>query len=145
MNILKCKELTVITESVEETRKLGTRIAKRLNSGKVVCLIGELGTGKTSLAQGIAQGLGVKDWLTSPTFIIINEYKGRLPLYHFDLYRLNKMEELVDLGYEEYFYGEGVVVIEWAEKIRPLWPENRVEIYLERVDKNTRRIRRIIR
>jgi tRNA threonylcarbamoyladenosine biosynthesis protein TsaE len=141
MNILKCKESTVITESVGETRKLGARIAKKLDPGKVVCLIGELGTGKTSLTQGIARGLGIKNWLTSPTFIIINEYKGKLPLYHFDLYRLGREEELLDLGYEEYFYGEGVTVIEWAEKIRPLWPENRVEIYLESVSKNTRRIK----
>ena len=133
--------MAIISRSVGETRKIGAHLGKELGQGEVVCLIGEMGTGKTSLAQGIARGLGVEDWLTSPTFIIINEYKGRLPLYHFDLYRLGKAEELVDLGYEDYFYGEGVSVVEWAEKIKSLWPEKRREIYLERLEENSRRIR----
>ena len=132
--------LTVVTKRAEETKKLGEKIGKQLTSKKVICLIGELGAGKTCLAQGIAQGLDVKRWVTSPTFIIINEYKGRLPVYHFDLYRLKKWEEINDLGYEEYFYGEGVAIIEWAEKIKPLWPTNHLKIQLTMIDETTRKI-----
>lgn len=90
-----------------------------------MALIGDLGTGKTALTKYIAQGMGIQDLITSPTFTIVQEYySGRLPLYHFDVYRVSDLEEMFELGYEEYFYGEGVCVIEWADLIKELLPEN---------------------
>ena len=94
----------------------------------MVALIGELGAGKTTLTKGIARGLEVPDLVHSPTFTLIHEHRGRLPIYHFDLYRLDTPAQLDDLGYEEYFYGDGVCVIEWAEKIEGLLPDDRLEI-----------------
>ena len=106
-----------ITISADKTRELGEQIGKVLKANDIVALIGPLGAGKTTLIQGIAAGLAVKDYVTSPTFIIINEYQGRLPFYHFDLYRLNVLAEIEDLGIEEYFDRGGVCVIEWADKM----------------------------
>lgn len=114
----------VITNSVNETKLLGKRIASVLSAGDVLCLAGDLGAGKTSFSQGVAQGLEIKRYITSPTFNIIKEYDdGRLPLYHFDVYRLDCPEQLYDLGYEDYFYGDGITLIEWPEKIGPILPE----------------------
>lgn len=94
----------------------------------VVALIGELGAGKTTLTKGIARGLEVPDLVHSPTFTLIHEHKGRLPVYHFDLYRLDTIEQIEDLGYEDYFCGPGVTIVEWAEKIQALLPEDHLEI-----------------
>ena len=99
------------TESAEETAKIGEGLGRLLSPGDIVCLSGDLGAGKTAFTQGIARGLEVKDYVTSPTYTIINEYEGRVPLYHFDVYRLNDVEEMYELGYEEYFFGDGVVVL----------------------------------
>lgn len=129
-----------ITSSAEETRRFGERLAQDLSSGDVVALVGPLGSGKTCLAQGICCGLEVTDYVTSPSFTIVNEYRGRLPVYHFDLFRVHDPAELFELGYEEYFYGNGVCIIEWAEKIRDFLPEGRVGVTLKRLGELKREI-----
>lgn len=125
--------LTVIeTSSPEETGILGEKLGSILRAGDMVCLYGGLGAGKTCFAQGIARGLGIEGTVTSPTFTLINEYYGRLPFYHMDVYRLDSVMEMDDLGYEEYFYSGGVILIEWAEKINELLPEERLDITINR-------------
>lgn len=120
--------LKIYTGSPEETVEIGKQLGKLLNLGNIVCLTGDLGAGKTAFTQGIAKGLEVKDYVTSPTYTIINEYEGRVPLYHFDVYRLNDVEEMHELGYEEYFFGDGVVVLEWADSVRDIIPPERLWI-----------------
>lgn len=120
--------LTIITKSPEETKNLGKEVSKLTKPGDLLAFYGELGVGKTCFIQGISQGLKVKDYVTSPSFTIINEYQGKIPIYHFDLFRLNNAEEILELGYEEYFYGEGLIVIEWAEKIEQLLPKEHLKI-----------------
>jgi len=120
------------TASQAETARVGEKLAAFLCAGDVICLNGELGAGKTRLVQGMARGLGIDGPVTSPTFTLINEYHGRLPLYHMDVYRLGGSLEMEDLGYEEYFYGEGVTVVEWAEKVEGLLPAERLDIYINR-------------
>ncbi|KUO74821.1 MAG: tRNA threonylcarbamoyladenosine biosynthesis protein TsaE [Clostridia bacterium BRH_c25] len=120
--------LKLNTECAEETLLLGEQLGRLLNTGSIVCLSGDLGAGKTAFTQGIAKGLGVEDYVTSPTYTIINEYEGRLPLYHFDVYRLNDVEEMHELGYEEYFFGDGVVVLEWADIVKDIIPRERLWI-----------------
>ncbi|OPX86949.1 MAG: tRNA threonylcarbamoyladenosine biosynthesis protein TsaE [Pelotomaculum sp. PtaB.Bin013] len=111
---------------------MGKKLGALLRPGDVVCLNGDLGAGKTRFAQGVACGMGVDGPVTSPTFTIINEYLGRLPLYHMDFYRLEDALELEDLGYEEYFYGSGVTVIEWPERVAELLPAVRLDIFIDR-------------
>jgi len=123
--------LKVISRSPEETAHIGEKIGKLLTAGDLVCLEGPLGAGKTVITQGIAKGLGVKDYINSPTFNIIKEYEGRVPFYHMDLYRLEEADELVDLGYEEYVYGRGVSVIEWADRAIDFLPEERLIINMD--------------
>lgn len=133
--------LKYITESAEETSKIGEQLGKLLVKGNIICLSGDLGAGKTAFTQGIAKGMGVEDYVTSPTYTIINEYAGRLPLYHFDVYRLNDVEEMYELGYEEYFFGDGVVVLEWADIVREIIPGERIWItILNTKGDNTREI-----
>ncbi len=108
--------LDIISESARETQGIGMRLGKLLGGGEVVLLVGSLGAGKTCLAQGIAWGLGIEEYAMSPSFVIIREYRGRLPLYHIDLYRIERVEEVIDLGLDDYLYGNGVCVVEWAEK-----------------------------
>ncbi len=120
-------EVTVKNE--KEAEALGIQLTKSLFPGSVVALSGDLGTGKTTFTKAIAKGLGITDLITSPTFTIIHEYKGgRLPLYHFDVYRIDEEEEFRNLGYEEYFYGDGVCVIEWADKIERYLPVEAMRI-----------------
>jgi len=121
---------TIITDSPEETIQLGRRFAKVLNAGDVVALIGDLGSGKTVFVKGMALGLGVKDplYVNSPSFVILKEYAGKKKLYHFDVYRLDLKGFCETLDYEKYFYGEGITVIEWADKIGPILPEEHVKI-----------------
>lgn len=132
----------MISESVEETIAIGSRLTKRLKRGDVVALIGDLGSGKTVFTKGIAKGLGVKNvrYVNSPTFVIIKEYKGQIPLYHIDLYRLNKSSPLDAESYEEYFYGDGITAIEWANKIRRFLPPRHIEVKLTVAGENKRKI-----
>jgi tRNA threonylcarbamoyladenosine biosynthesis protein TsaE len=120
--------------SVNETQLIAYAkgLAEDLQAGAVIALIGNLGTGKTTFTKALAEGLGVSEPVQSPTFTIIKEYKsGRLPLYHFDVYRLNSEEELEDLGIDEYLFGDGVSVIEWADKVPGIFPEGTLVIELE--------------
>lgn len=131
-----------ISKSVEETMEIGAKFAKNLKKGDCIALIGDLGAGKTVFTKGVAKGLGVKNarYVNSPTFVIIKEYEGRLPLYHFDLYRLDNHSGFDDMNYEEYFYGDGVTVIEWADKIRSILPKKYAEVKLSVIDENKRGI-----
>jgi len=106
----------LISHSPEQTQKLGVGIGELALPGDIFLLVGELGTGKTCLTQGIARGLNINDYVLSPSFVLIRELHGRLPLYHIDLYRLNHIEEIVELGLDDYLYGDGICVVEWAEK-----------------------------
>ena len=131
-----------LTRDPEETKRIGKNLGQSVSAGSIVALTGELGSGKTTLVQGIGQGLEVNCLIKSPSFVIINEYSGRIPLYHFDLYRLDSAPELSYLGYEEYFYERGgVVVIEWAQKIRNLLPEEYLDIDIRIVGPSKRKIR----
>ena len=134
--------MKIISNGIEETIALGAKLAKRLKPGDIVALIGDLGSGKTVFTKGIAKGLGVKDvrYVNSPTFVIIKEYKGKIPLYHFDLYRLEKAGIFDELNYDEYFYGDGVTVVEWADKIRSLLPKKYIEVKLSVTGEETRKI-----
>ncbi|NEU32164.1 tRNA (adenosine(37)-N6)-threonylcarbamoyltransferase complex ATPase subunit type 1 TsaE [bacterium LRH843] len=131
-------EWTITTESPEETKNLAERLGQIVQPGDVITLEGDLGAGKTSFTKGLAVGLGVKRVVNSPTFTIIKEYNGRIPLYHMDVYRLEEGGE--DLGLDEYFYGEGVSVIEWASMISSQLPEDRLEIFINRLGDTTRNI-----
>lgn len=130
----------IATSSREETILLGERIGRSLKSGDVVALSGELGAGKTTLIQGIAKGLGIKDWITSPTFTIINEFKGAVDLYHMDLYRIDTIDEAFAEEMEEYFMKGGVAVIEWAEKAKRILPKGTKTIELKILSENKRKI-----
>lgn len=132
--------LVVDTCSPEETSYWGTLIGKHAVEGLVVCLWGDLGAGKTQLAKGVAQGLGITEHVTSPTFTLINEYQGLLPLYHMDLYRLGDADEAYDLGLEEYFFGRGISLVEWPERIDGFLPEERLDLQLVKLDEDKRRL-----
>lgn len=122
----------VIIRSEEDTRRFGYALAQRLGPGDVVALIGDLGTGKTTLTKYIAEGLGVKERITSPTFTIVCEYhSGRLPLYHFDVYRLETGADLFEIGAEEYFYKGGVSIVEWADRAAEILPDDTLCIFME--------------
>jgi len=122
------------SDGPDSTRQLGNIIGRTVRGGELICLQGNLGAGKTILTQGIASGLEVKEWINSPTFNLIIEYEGRLPLYHMDLYRIDNPEMLFDIGFEEYIHGEGVAVIEWAEKAVPFIPEEHLLIRIESLE-----------
>ncbi len=132
--------MKLISDSRERTLETGRQIGRILERGDVVALSGELGSGKTCLTQGIAKGLVVAENVpvVSPTFTLINEYPGRIPLFHLDVYRLSGSRDLEDMGYEEYFYSSGIIVIEWAEKIRELLPANTLFVSLRYIDENNR-------
>ena len=131
--------ISLISHSPEQTQLLGVQLGKMAKAGDILLLIGDLGTGKTCLTQGIARGLGIKDYVSSPSFVLVKEYYGRLPLYHIDLYRLN-VEEVEDLGLEEYLYGKGVCVIEWAEKAFGILPQERISVKIEYLSETERKI-----
>ncbi len=118
---------------MEDTYNLGRKLGELAEAGEVYCLLGDLGTGKTVLAQGFARGLGITEAVSSPTFTIIREYEeGRLPFYHFDVYRIEDMEEMYEMGYEDYFYGSGVCLIEWPNRIEELLPPDPAVITIEK-------------
>lgn len=134
--------ISLKTKNPEETQSLGLKIGKLLEKGDIVALIGELGAGKTCFVNKLLEGLEVDALYkgTSPTFTLINEYNGRLSVYHFDIYRLNDIKEVIDLGYEEYFYGNGVAIIEWADKIEELLPKDCLRIYFKITGETEREI-----
>jgi tRNA threonylcarbamoyladenosine biosynthesis protein TsaE len=132
---------SVVTSSREQTWRTGQMLGSRLEPGDIVCLYGDLGAGKTSFSYGIALGLEVKDqYITSPTFTFVNEYKGRIPFYHIDLYRLKDPDELEGIGFEEYIDSDGVTVIEWAERAEDELPDERLSVYLSYVNEHSREI-----
>lgn len=131
---------SVLTDSDKETLLAGEEFSKTLKEGDVVALNGDLGAGKTVFVKGIAKGLHIADIVTSPTFTILREYKGSLPLYHFDVYRISDPEEMFEIGFSEYLDGCGVSVIEWAEKVEELLPECRIEVLIKKIGNNKREI-----
>ena len=121
------------TNSERETYELGLAMGREARPGEVYTLIGDLGVGKTVFTKGLAAGLGIQEPVSSPTFTILQEYEeGRLPFYHFDVYRIGDVEEMDEIGYEDYFYGDGVCLIEWADLIREILPEHYKEIRIEK-------------
>ncbi|PLS17239.1 tRNA (adenosine(37)-N6)-threonylcarbamoyltransferase complex ATPase subunit type 1 TsaE [Bacillus sp. M6-12] len=131
-------DFEIICHGEEETRGFAARLADKLVPGDVIALEGDLGAGKTTFTKGLASGLGIKRNVNSPTFTIIKEYQGKMPLYHMDVYRVSDEDE--DLGFDEYFEGEGVTVIEWAHLIEEQLPESLLTIFLYRHDNDSRRI-----
>ncbi len=130
---------SVITSSPEQTWEIGRLLGKLLDAGDTVCLYGDLGAGKTNFAYGIARGLDVQEqYITSPTFTFVNEYEGRLPFYHIDLYRLKGPDELENIGFDEYIESDGVTVIEWAERAEDELPEENLSVYLTAIDEKSR-------
>ena len=132
------QDYRVITTSSEETQKWAKQISERLQAGDVITLEGDLGAGKTTFTQGLAKGLGVQGVVNSPTFTIVKEYQGRMPLYHMDVYRME--DEFEELGFDEYFYGEGVTVVEWASRIQSILPEQILAIQIRHLGENQREI-----
>ena len=130
------------SNSVQATKDFAASFAKSLKPGDILCMYGDLGAGKTAFVQGLAVGLGVSDYVNSPTFTIVNEYEGALPLYHFDVYRIGDASEMFDIGFDEYLDGDGVTVIEWAELIEDILPEKRYNVtILKADDENLREIK----
>ena len=126
------------TESPEETQALGEKLGKTLKQGDVIALIGDLGTGKTCLTQGIARGVGIasEEIVSSPSYVLINEYNGTVPIYHIDLYRLENSEEIAELGLSEYVEGDGICIIEWAERMAEALPDSCIKIHITLADAN---------
>ena len=121
------------TRNPEDTYLLGKRLGQEAKPGMIICLNGDLGTGKTVFAQGFGAGLGIEGPINSPTFTIVQVYEdGRLPLYHFDVYRIADPEEMEEIGYEDYFFGSGVCLIEWSELIEELIPEDHISVLIEK-------------
>lgn len=129
-----------ITKSPEETERLGEQLGETLHGGEVIAYLGDLGAGKTAFTRGLARGLGISMRVTSPTYTIVNEYTGgRLPLFHFDMYRLGSSEELFDIGWEDYLLRGGVCAVEWSENVRDAM-EDAITVSIEKTDDETRRI-----
>ncbi|MDX1520881.1 MAG: tRNA (adenosine(37)-N6)-threonylcarbamoyltransferase complex ATPase subunit type 1 TsaE [Anaerolineae bacterium] len=140
--ILTEGSLDFISHSEAQTQRLGLRLAQFLEPGDVIALIGDLGSGKTRWVQGVCRGLGVDDSVPviSPTFTLINEYEGQLPIYHIDLYRLTDTNEMLNLGLEDYLFGAGVTLIEWADRAETLLPDNHLTVELYHLEPTKRRI-----
>ena len=131
--IKRVTDMIYETSGMEMTYRLGVSMGEKAKAGEVYCLCGDLGVGKTVFSKGFAKGLGITETVTSPTFTIINEYtEGRLPLYHFDVYRIGSLEEMDDTGCEEYFYGQGICLVEWAEMVEELIPPDACWITIEK-------------
>ena len=125
--------MIIESRSEKETRELGKKMGQEALPGQIYTWVGDLGVGKTVFTQGLAEGLGISEPVNSPTFTIVQIYEdGHLPLYHFDVYRIGDVEEMEEIGYEDYFYGEGVCLIEWANLIEDILPENYTEIRIEK-------------
>ena len=135
--------MNIVSDSVNKTRAFGALIARHARPGDIALLFGQLGSGKTVLTKGMAQGLGIKkDLIVSPTFVLLNQYiHTKVPLYHFDLYRLDVSQDILGLGYEEYLYGQGVSVVEWADRLGPLMPKESLKIELAVRDATSRSLK----
>lgn len=120
--------MRVITQSAEETEKLGEKLAASLKGGEVLALFGPMGMGKTAFTRGVARGLGVKDGVSSPTFALVHEYAGRVPVYHFDMFRVSSWDDLYSTGFFDYLETDGILVIEWSENVEGALPETAVRI-----------------
>ena len=129
--------IKIYLENEEQTREIGYKLGQLLTPKRVICLIGDLGAGKTTMTQSLAKSLEVDDYITSPTFTIVNEYEGRIPLYHFDVYRIGSSDEMYDIGFDEYINGDGVCIIEWANLIEDILPDE--YLYIEMNYKETGR------
>lgn len=135
------EEKIIYMKNEADTVSFGIELAKNAEAGTVIALTGDLGAGKTTLTKSIAKGLGIDDIITSPTFNIVKEYdSGRLPLYHFDVYRVGDVDEMYEIGCEEYFYGDGVCVVEWADLIEEIMPEDTLWIQIEYGEKEGERV-----
>lgn len=127
------ENMIIETHDPEETFEVGRKIGMNAKPGQIYTLTGDLGVGKTVFTQGVAAGLGITEPVNSPTFTIIQEYEdGRLPFYHFDVYRIGDLEEMEEIGYDDYFFGQGICLIEWAELIEEILPEKRIEVTIEK-------------
>ncbi|MFQ5770313.1 MAG: tRNA (adenosine(37)-N6)-threonylcarbamoyltransferase complex ATPase subunit type 1 TsaE [bacterium] len=127
----KRDEKSIISNSPAETQRIGEQWGRSLQPGSVVALFGELGSGKTTFIKGVCRGLNVIDEITSPSFTLIHEYTGKIPIYHFDFYRIENIREILELGCEDYFYRAGICLIEWADRVTDFLPSKRIEIYLK--------------
>jgi tRNA threonylcarbamoyladenosine biosynthesis protein TsaE len=132
--------MTIVSNSESETFDAGRVLAGKLKSGSCLALYGDLGAGKTSFVRGLADGLGLKARVTSPTFTIVNEYQGDIPLFHFDLYRLTSEDELFEIGWEDYLERGGIIAVEWSEKAAHSFPAGTVRVSIEKTGGNSRRI-----
>ena len=137
---MQVRRVETISRSPEETHSIGKTLGEHAEPGHVFLLVGGLGAGKTSLTRGVLWGLGTEEYARSPTFVLIAQYPGRLTLYHVDLYRLETADEVLELGLDEYLYGGGVCVVEWADRAPGAFPENHLQIKMEHVDETTRRL-----
>ena len=133
-------EMILYSKSEAETEEIGEYLAGLLRPGSVVALFGDLGAGKTALVRGIAQGLGLKTRVSSPTFTIVNEYLGHIPLFHFDMYRIGGSDELFDIGWDDYLDRDGVCAVEWSENIADALPSDAVRVTIDKTDESERRI-----
>jgi len=132
--------MNFITNTVEETIELGKKIGRGLKPGDIVCIDGDLGSGKTHLTKGIALGLDIDEHITSPTFNIVNEYEGRIKLYHFDVYRVNDPDEIAAIGFDEYIFSDAASVIEWSDYIKELIPDDHIQINIANESETRRNI-----
>ncbi len=134
--------MRIKSEKQQDTIDLGTRLARHLKRGDILCLLGDLGAGKTTFVKGLAKGLRINPAkVNSPTFVLMNAYKGKVPLYHFDFYRLEEIHEIASIGYDEFLYGDGVAVVEWAERFGTLMPKEHLEVALKHQGDNGRMIK----
>jgi tRNA threonylcarbamoyladenosine biosynthesis protein TsaE len=132
--------MKLTSHSPEETQRFGKELGHLARAGDVILLVGNLGAGKTCLTQGIAWGLNIDGYARSPSFVVVNEYRGRLPMYHIDLYRLDNITEIADLGLDDYLYGKGLCVVEWADKAFDLMPPQNLLIKIDLLGENERKL-----
>ncbi len=133
-------KIEILTNNVDETEAAGAALSKALTGGTVVAMYGDLGAGKTAFVRGMAQGLESKSRVTSPTFTIVNEYDGRLPIFHFDMYRLASADELFDIGWEDYIARNGVCIVEWSENVVDAFDGTETQVTIEKLSETQRRI-----
>ncbi|MGE4282118.1 MAG: tRNA (adenosine(37)-N6)-threonylcarbamoyltransferase complex ATPase subunit type 1 TsaE [Clostridia bacterium] len=141
---MKGNIIKLISNSPQETEQIAYKIGVQLEPGCVVCLGGDLGAGKTAFTKGLVKAYGIEEDVTSPTFTIVNEYDGNVPVYHFDVYRIHDVDEMFEIGFEEYIYGEGISVIEWAENIKEILPQVYLKVSIKKDLDKSENFREII-